>query len=192
MLLGLGTALARAGFLPLEPETGYRLLTGHGISVFFYWLYLGQGTLLLALAATQARPRSLLAFPWLGWLGLILILAGLAASLLGTARGTPLLYDGAPELARTDPAAAFPLYLGYLLLALGLAAVSEGSCLITENIFDGRFQFVQELARMGADIRTDGKHAIVRGRERLTGAAVRATDIRAGAGLVDRRGSAGR
>lgn len=124
VLLGLGTALARAGLLPLEPETGYRLLTGHGVSVFFHWLYLGQGALLLALAATQARPRARLAWPWLGWLGLSLILAGLAASLVGTARGTPLLYDGAPELARTDPAAAFPLYLGYLLLALGLAAVA--------------------------------------------------------------------
>ena len=65
-----------------------------------------------------------------------------------------------------------------------LAAVSEGSSLITENIFDGRFMFVNELVRLGADIRTDGHHAVVRGRERLSGAPVRATDIRAGAGLV--------
>jgi UDP-N-acetylglucosamine 1-carboxyvinyltransferase len=43
---------------------------------------------------------------------------------------------------------------------------------------------VQELVRLGAEIRTDGKHAVVRGRERLSGAPVRATDIRAGAGLV--------
>jgi UDP-N-acetylglucosamine 1-carboxyvinyltransferase len=56
--------------------------------------------------------------------------------------------------------------------------------MITENIFDGRFMFVQELVRLGAEIRTDGKHAVVRGRERLSGAPVRATDIRAGAGLV--------
>jgi UDP-N-acetylglucosamine 1-carboxyvinyltransferase len=69
-------------------------------------------------------------------------------------------------------------------MALGLAAVSEGSSLITENIFDGRFMFVPELVRLGAQIRTDGKHAVVRGRERLSGAPVRATDIRAGAGLV--------
>ena len=124
VLLGLGTVLARAGLLPLEPETGYRLLTGHGVGVFFYWLYLAQGALLLALAATQTQPRPRLTFAWLGWLGLGLILAGLAASLVGSARGVPLLYDGAPELARTDPIAAFPLYLGYLLLALGLAAVA--------------------------------------------------------------------
>jgi UDP-N-acetylglucosamine 1-carboxyvinyltransferase len=69
-------------------------------------------------------------------------------------------------------------------MAIGLAAVSEGSSMITENIFDGRFMFVQEVIRLGAEIRTDGKHAVVRGRERLSAAPVRATDIRAGAGLV--------
>jgi UDP-N-acetylglucosamine 1-carboxyvinyltransferase len=71
-----------------------------------------------------------------------------------------------------------------LPMAIALASLSEGSSMITENIFDGRFMFVQELARLGAEIRTDGKHAVVRGRERLSGAPVRATDIRAGAGLV--------
>jgi UDP-N-acetylglucosamine 1-carboxyvinyltransferase len=79
----------------------------------------------------------------------------------------------------------FPGFATDLLpMAIGLAAVSEGSSLITENIFDGRFMFVNEMARLGADIRTDGHHAVVRGRERLSGAPVRATDIRAGAGLV--------
>jgi UDP-N-acetylglucosamine 1-carboxyvinyltransferase len=69
-------------------------------------------------------------------------------------------------------------------MAVGLASVSEGTSLITENIFDGRFMFINEMARLGADIRTDGHHAAVRGRERLSSAPVRATDIRAGAGLV--------
>ena len=68
-------------------------------------------------------------------------------------------------------------------MAIGLASVAEGASMITENIFDGRFMFVQELIRLGADIHTDGHHAVVRGRERLRGAG-RATDIRAGAGLV--------
>jgi UDP-N-acetylglucosamine 1-carboxyvinyltransferase len=71
-----------------------------------------------------------------------------------------------------------------LPMAIGLASVSEGASLITENIFDGRFMFINEMARLGADIRTDGHHAVVRGRERLSSAPVRATDIRAGAGLV--------
>jgi UDP-N-acetylglucosamine 1-carboxyvinyltransferase len=79
----------------------------------------------------------------------------------------------------------FPGFATDLLpMAIGLASVSEGASLVTENIFDGRFMFINEMARLGAEIRTDGHHAVVRGRERLSGAPVRATDIRAGAGLV--------
>jgi UDP-N-acetylglucosamine 1-carboxyvinyltransferase len=68
--------------------------------------------------------------------------------------------------------------------AIALLSVAEGTAMITENIFEARFMFCDEIARMGADVRTDGHHAVVRGRERLSGAPVRATDIRAGAGLV--------
>ena len=71
-----------------------------------------------------------------------------------------------------------------LPMAVGLAAISDGMSLITENIFDGRFMFINEMMRLGAEIRTDGHHAAVRGKPRLSGAPVRATDIRAGAGLV--------
>jgi UDP-N-acetylglucosamine 1-carboxyvinyltransferase len=79
----------------------------------------------------------------------------------------------------------FPGFATDLLpMAVGLASVSEGASMITENIFDGRFMFISEMARLGADIRTEGHHAVVRGRERLSSAPVRATDIRAGAGLV--------
>jgi UDP-N-acetylglucosamine 1-carboxyvinyltransferase len=79
----------------------------------------------------------------------------------------------------------FPGFATDLLpMAIGLAAVSDGSSMVTENIFDGRFNFVQELVRLGAEIRTDGKFAMIRGRERLSAAPVQATDIRAGAGLV--------
>ena len=68
--------------------------------------------------------------------------------------------------------------------AVALASVSSGSAIVTENLFDGRFAFVAELARMGADIRTEGRHAVVRGVPRLSGAPVRALDVRAGAALV--------
>jgi UDP-N-acetylglucosamine 1-carboxyvinyltransferase len=68
--------------------------------------------------------------------------------------------------------------------AIALLAVSEGVAMITENLFEARFMFCDEIARMGADVRTDGHHAVVRGKERLSGAPVRATDIRAGVGLV--------
>lgn len=68
--------------------------------------------------------------------------------------------------------------------AMALAAVSEGTSMITENVFEARFMFVAELARLGADIRTDGHHAVVRGVPELSGAPVDAHDIRAGAALV--------
>jgi UDP-N-acetylglucosamine 1-carboxyvinyltransferase len=68
--------------------------------------------------------------------------------------------------------------------AIALLSVAEGSSLITENLFDARFVFCDEIARMGADVRTDGHHAVVRGKPRLSAAPVRATDIRAGVGLV--------
>jgi UDP-N-acetylglucosamine 1-carboxyvinyltransferase len=68
--------------------------------------------------------------------------------------------------------------------AMALAAVSDGTAMITENVFEARFMFAQELARLGADLRTDGHHAVVRGRSALSGAPVVAHDIRAGAALV--------
>jgi UDP-N-acetylglucosamine 1-carboxyvinyltransferase len=68
--------------------------------------------------------------------------------------------------------------------AMTLASVSEGTAMITENVFEARFMFTQELARLGADVRTDGHHAVVRGRPLLSGAPVVAHDIRAGAALV--------
>ena len=60
----------------------------------------------------------------------------------------------------------------------------EGTAMITENVFEARFMFAQELARLGADLRTDGHHAVVRGQPVLSGAPVEAHDIRAGAALV--------
>ncbi len=68
--------------------------------------------------------------------------------------------------------------------AMAAAAVSTGTAMITENVFEARFMFVQELARLGADVRTDGHHAVVRGKPLLSGAPVVAHDIRAGAALV--------
>lgn len=68
--------------------------------------------------------------------------------------------------------------------AVALLSVARGSGIVTENLFDGRFAFVAELARMGADVRTEGRHAVVRGVERLSGAPVRALDVRAGAALL--------
>ena len=82
----------------------------------------------------------------------------------------------------TMPYPGFPTDLQPM--ALALAAVADGHSLITENVFEARFRFVDELIRMGADARTDGHHASLRGREQLSSAPVWSTDIRAGAGLV--------
>lgn len=65
-----------------------------------------------------------------------------------------------------------------------MLSVSDGVGIVTENLFQGRFRYVDELRRMGADIRTEGHHAVVRGVPRLSGAPVRAPDLRAGAALV--------
>ena len=65
-----------------------------------------------------------------------------------------------------------------------LLATAEGVGIVTENLFSGRFRYVDELLRLGADIRTDSHHAVIRGVPRLSGAPVRAHDIRAGAALV--------
>jgi UDP-N-acetylglucosamine 1-carboxyvinyltransferase len=72
----------------------------------------------------------------------------------------------------------------YKPLIVTMLAVADGVGIVTENLYPGRFRYVEELQRLGADIRTDGHHAVVRGVERLSGAPVRAPDIRAGAALV--------
>lgn len=84
--------------------------------------------------------------------------------------------------AMTLPYPGFPTDLQPMIVALN--AIAEGSALVTENVFEGRFMFINELVRLGADITTDGHHAFVKGREVLSSAPVAATDIRAGAALV--------
>jgi len=82
----------------------------------------------------------------------------------------------------TLPYPGFPTDLQPPIMAL--LATAEGTSIITENVFESRFMFVDELNRMGADIRTEGHHAVVRGVDRLSSAPVRALDLRAGAALI--------
>lgn len=84
--------------------------------------------------------------------------------------------------AVTLPYPGFPTDLQPMIIALN--SIAEGSALVTENVFEGRFMFVNELVRLGADITTDGHHAFIKGKEILSSAPVAATDIRAGAALV--------
>ncbi len=69
-------------------------------------------------------------------------------------------------------------------MAIALASIADGTSMITENVFEARFRFVEEMIRLGADARTDGHHAVVRGIPQLSSAPVWSSDIRAGAGLV--------
>jgi UDP-N-acetylglucosamine 1-carboxyvinyltransferase len=82
----------------------------------------------------------------------------------------------------TLPYPGFPTDLQAFVIAMN--AVSDGAAMVTENLFEGRFTFAQELTRLGAQLQTDGHHVVVRGVPKLSGAPVVASDIRAGAALV--------
>jgi UDP-N-acetylglucosamine 1-carboxyvinyltransferase len=92
--------------------------------------------------------------------------------------------DGRPRAVDfvTLPYPGFPTDLQPQMMVL--CAVAEGTSIVTENVFESRFMFVDELVRMGAEIRTEGHHAVIRGRPGLQGTQVHAPDIRAGAALV--------
>lgn len=83
---------------------------------------------------------------------------------------------------QTLPFPGFPTDLQPMAIALCVA--SEGMSVITENIFESRFRFVDEMTRLGADASIDGHHVVIRGGRQLSSAPVWASDIRAGAGLV--------
>lgn len=83
---------------------------------------------------------------------------------------------------RTSPYPAFPTDMQAQFMALN--CVADGVAMIRETIFENRFMHAVELQRLGADIRIDGNTAVVKGVERLQGAAVMATDLRASASLV--------
>jgi UDP-N-acetylglucosamine 1-carboxyvinyltransferase len=67
---------------------------------------------------------------------------------------------------------------------MALSSLAEGTSTVTETIFENRFKHVPELRRLGADISVEGRTAIIKGRETLSGASVEASDLRAGAALV--------
>ena len=150
LLLGLGfgmaTGLARGGFLAnfpggLDDETGYRLMTLHGMDAFFHWLSFAQVFLLLVLTVGHVgrageSPRASnegserIAGRPAAWAGAAAMIAGLVLSQAGVLFGPALLYDAPPELA-VDPAPAVAaIHGGYLLLAAGLFLLA-GSAVAT-------------------------------------------------------------
>jgi UDP-N-acetylglucosamine 1-carboxyvinyltransferase len=87
-----------------------------------------------------------------------------------------------PTDVKTHPYPGFPTDMQAQMSAL--MSVANGTSMIVETIFENRFQHMAELVRMGAQIKLDGRSAIIEGKKELTGAKVRATDLRAGAALV--------
>ncbi len=83
---------------------------------------------------------------------------------------------------QTLPFPGFPTDLQPM--AIGLSVIANGTSVITENVFESRFRFVDEMLRLGADAQVDGHHVVIRGIEQLSSTQVWSSDIRAGAGLV--------
>jgi UDP-N-acetylglucosamine 1-carboxyvinyltransferase len=111
-------------------------------------------------------------------------LASAGATITSIDDGIRVRMEGRPQSidVATLPYPGFPTDLQPMVISLN--AIAEGDAIVTENVFEGRFMFVNELIRLGAQISVDGHHAAIRGIEQLSGAPVAATDIRAGAGLV--------
>jgi UDP-N-acetylglucosamine 1-carboxyvinyltransferase len=111
-------------------------------------------------------------------------LASAGAIITSTSDGVRVRMDARPQAidVATLPYPGFPTDL--LPMVIALNAIAEGNALVTENVFEARFMFVNELARLGAQVSVDGHHASIHGIKELSGAPVEATDIRAGAGLV--------
>jgi len=111
-----------------------------------------------------------------------LVLAG--AVITTTKDGIRVKMDRQPKAidVATLPYPGFPTDLQPMIITLN--SIADGDAIVTENVFEGRFMFVNELTRLGAKIRVDGHHAAISGISQLSAAPVVATDIRAGAGLV--------
>lgn len=138
-----------------------------------------------AIAACATRGRVVLEGARADHLDLVLSkLAEVGADILTTGDGLAISMDRRPRAVDlvTLPYPGFPTDLQPQMMAL--LAAADGTSIVTENVFESRFMFVDELNRMGADIRTEGHHAVIRGVERLSAAPVRALDIRAGAAMV--------
>jgi len=113
------------------------------------------------------------------------VLAEVGATVTSTNEGVRVTRNGSgiePVNVTTEPFPGFPTDLQAQLMALMTCA--KGTSRITETIFENRFMHVQELARLGARITLDGQNATIEGVEKLKGAPVMATDLRASVSLV--------
>lgn len=101
-------------------------------------------------------------------------------------KGETMIIDGDRELGpldiKTMPYPGFPTDMQAQMM--GLLCLVKGTSIITETVFENRFMHASELKRMGANIKIDGRSAVIEGVDKLTGSEVKATDLRAGAALI--------
>ena len=121
---GMATAFTRAGFVELEPQTAYKMLTLHGVTIFFYWLYFVQAGFVLVLATIYTEGSEGIAWKPLAWTGFAFMTGGFILSELMPILGAIILYDARPHLIEMDPILAAFFYLGYILLACGLFLIA--------------------------------------------------------------------
>jgi len=179
-LVAMGARIEGAGSDVIRIE-GVRSLRGAEYSIMPDRIE--TGTYLVAAAATRGRIRLHGAAPdtleatleKLREAGARIRVAGSTVEL--DAAGRPSAVG-----VRTAPYPGFATDMQAQFMAL--AAIAQGTAVITETIFENRFMHALELQRLGADIAIQGNRAVVRGVERLQGASVMATDLRASAGLV--------
>ena len=179
-LSGMGARIAGAGTptITIEGVEGLHA-TEHTVVAD----RLEAGTVLIAAAVT--RGDVLVEGARAEHLDIVLSkLADAGADIVATSHGVRLAMTERPRAVDfvTLPYPGFPTDLQPQMMVL--CALGDGTSIATENVFENRFMFVDELVRMGADIRTEGHHAVIRGRDELQAAPVRAPDIRAGAALV--------
>ncbi len=173
MIDGVGTSrVVIEGVEVLRPTTYTTIPDRIEAATFLAAVAVCGGEVLLKGARPDHMEMLIRKFEEMG-MGLTVEPSGLRAEVTDRLRAVDVSTLPYPGLA-TD-------YKPFLVAAL---CIAEGAGMVTENIFAGRFRYVDELVRMGAEIRAEGRHAVVRGVERLSGAPVRAHDIRAGAALV--------
>ena len=181
LLTAMGANIAGAGSSVITIEGSQEL---HGGSHRVPPDRIETGTFLVAAAATRGDVRVVNTNPDF----LQHVLSKLEATGVKLSWGEDWIHlDGEGKRCRsvnisTAPYPAFPTDMQAQFMALN--ALAEGTATVVENIFENRFMHVAELQRMGADIELQGHTAIVRGRERLQGAPLMATDLRASASLV--------